>query len=179
MATPQMQSQNRRKRDQTKKAIDLAMQSRWSDAIALNQSIIDDFPDDLEAYNRLGKALTEIGRIRDAKVAFSSSLSLSPNNPIARKNLDRLHQLDDSYSADSIFNEYNDHGTDYSSDSIWNEYSDWGNDYSSISPFNEYATDPPILIKEGEVVGKLTVKSYEIDGVDPNTVGKDCGWVDQ
>ena len=55
-------------------------------------------------------------------------------------------------------------------------HSDWRNDYSSISPFNEYATDPPILIKEGEVVGKLTVKSYEIDAVDPNTVGKDCGW---
>ncbi len=90
-----------------------------------------------------------------------------------------LGTLDDSYSADSIFNEYNDHGTDYSSDSIWNEYSDWGNDYSSISPFNEYATDPPILIKEGEVVGKLTVKSYEIDAVDPYTVGKDCGWTDE
>ena len=90
-----------------------------------------------------------------------------------------LGTLDDSYSADSIFNDYSDHGTDYSSDSVWNEYSDWGNDYSSTSPFNEYAPDPPILIKEGEVVGKLTVKSYEIDGVDPNTVGKDCGWVDQ
>ncbi len=87
-----------------------------------------------------------------------------------------LGTLDDSYSTDSIFNEYSDHGTDYSSDSIWNEYSDWGNDYSSISPFNEYATYPPILIKEGEVVGKLTVKSYEIDAVNPITVGKDCGW---
>ena len=87
-----------------------------------------------------------------------------------------LGTLDDIYSADSIFNDYSDHGTDYSADSIWNEYSDWGNDYSSISPFNEYAADPPILIKEGEVVGKLTVKSYEIDAVDPNTVGKDCGW---
>ena len=90
-----------------------------------------------------------------------------------------LGTLDNSYSADSIFNDYSDHGTDYSSDSIWNEYSDWGNDYSSISPFNEYATDPPILIKEGEVVGKLTVKSYEIDAVDPRKVGKDCGWADQ
>tara|TARA_B100001013_G_C24498610_1_gene398232 strand:+ start:334 stop:729 length:396 start_codon:yes stop_codon:yes gene_type:complete len=84
--------------------------------------------------------------------------------------------LDDSYSTDSIFNDYSDHGTDYSADSIWNEYNEWGNDYSSISPFNEYATDPPILIKEGEVVGKLTVKSYEIDAVNPITVGKDCDW---
>jgi len=32
------------------------------------------------------------------------------------------------------------------------------------------------LIKEGEVIGKLTVKSYEIDVADLNTVGKDCGW---
>ena len=90
-----------------------------------------------------------------------------------------LGTLDDSYSVDSIFNDYSDHGTDYSADSIWNEYSDWGNDYSSISPFNEYAADPPILIKEGKVVGKLTVNSYEIDAVDPHTVGKDCGWTDQ
>ena len=89
-----------------------------------------------------------------------------------------LGTLDDSYSADSIFNDYSDHGTDYSADSIWNEYNEWGNDYSSISPFNEYATDQPILIKEGAVVGKLTLKSYEIDAVNPNTVGKDCGWED-
>ena len=89
-----------------------------------------------------------------------------------------LGTLDDSYSADSIFNDYSDHGTEYSTDSIWNEYSDWGNNYSSTSPFNEYAADPPILIKEGEVVGKLTIKSYEIDSVDPNIVGQECGWED-
>ena len=29
-----------------------------------------------------------------------------------------LGTLDDSYSADSIFNDYSDHGTDYSADSI-------------------------------------------------------------
>jgi len=87
-----------------------------------------------------------------------------------------LGTLDNSYSSDSIFNQYSDFGKEYHSDSIWNEYSDWGNNYSSMSPFNEYASTPPILLKDGEVVGKLTVKVFEYDGVNPYTVGKDCGW---
>ena len=87
-----------------------------------------------------------------------------------------LGTLDNSYSSDSIFNQYSDFGKEYHSDSIWNEYSDWGNNYSSMSPFNEYASTPPILLKDGEVVGKLTVKTYEYDAVNPYTVGKDCGW---
>lgn len=78
------------------------MQSRWSDAVEANEAILDDFPDNLEAYNRLGKALTEIGRIRDAKTAFGHSVELSPHNPIARKNLDRLQQLDDTEPVDMI-----------------------------------------------------------------------------
>jgi tetratricopeptide (TPR) repeat protein len=102
MTSPQIQAQNRQKEDQSKKAIDLAMQSRWSDAAKANEAILDDFPDDLETYNRLGKALTEVGRIRDAKAAFGRSLELSPNNPIARKNLDRLQQLDDTEPVDMI-----------------------------------------------------------------------------
>jgi hypothetical protein len=102
MTSPQIQAQNRQKEDQAKKAIDLAMQSRWSDAVKANEAILDDFPDDLETYNRLGKALTEVGRIRDAKAAFGRSLELSPNNPIARKNLDRLQQLDDTEPVDMI-----------------------------------------------------------------------------
>ena len=87
-----------------------------------------------------------------------------------------LGTLDNSYSSDSIFNQFSDFGKEYHSDSIWNEYSDWGNDYSSMSPFNEYASTPPILLKDGEVVGKLTVKAFEYDAVNPYTVGKDCGW---
>ena len=89
-----------------------------------------------------------------------------------------LGTLGDSYESDSIYNEYSDHGSTYDSDSIWNEYSDYGSDYSSQSPFNDYASDPPVLLKDGEVVGKLTTDSYEYEGVDPRSVGKDCGWSD-
>ena len=35
-----------------------------------------------------------------------------------------------------------------------------------------------VLVKDGEIVGKLTTDSYEYEGVDPRSVGKDCGWSD-
>jgi len=89
-----------------------------------------------------------------------------------------LGTLGDSYESDSIYNEYSDHGSTYDSDSIWNEYSDYGNDYSSQSPFNDYASDPPVLLKDGEVVGKLTTDPYEYEGVDPRSLGEDCEWSD-
>ena len=87
-----------------------------------------------------------------------------------------LGTLDDSYASDSIYNEYSDHGSTYSDESLWNEYSDHGNDYSDESAFNEYASNPPVLLKDGEVIGRLTVKDYEYDAVDPRTVGEDCDW---
>lgn len=89
-----------------------------------------------------------------------------------------LGTLDDSYESDSIYNDYSEYGNDYNSDSIWNDYSDYGSDYSSQSPFNDYASDPPILLKDGEVVGKLTTDPYDYDAVDPRSVGKDCDWSD-
>ena len=83
------------RREKAKKAIALAMRSRWEEAVGANRSILKDFPEDLEAYNRLGKALSELGRNREAKRAFQQALKLSPNNSIARKNLGRLTRLGD------------------------------------------------------------------------------------
>ena len=87
-----------------------------------------------------------------------------------------LGTLGDGYESNSIYNEYGDHGSSYDSDSIWNEYSDYGNEYSGQSPFNEYASEPPVLLRDGRIVGKLTIKSGEYEGVDPRSVGRDCGW---
>jgi tetratricopeptide (TPR) repeat protein len=84
-----------RKNDLTRQAVALAMDSRWAEAAEVNRSILDDFPNDLETCNRLGKALSELGRNGEARKAFERALSLSPNNPIAKKNLDRLSKLGD------------------------------------------------------------------------------------
>ena len=79
--------------EMTKRAIALAMRNRWSEAVDANRSLLEDFPYDVEAYNRLGRALTELGRLEEAKGAFRQVLAVSPHNAIARKNLDRLAQL--------------------------------------------------------------------------------------
>ena len=83
------------RRDRAKKAVALAMHSHWDEAVMMNRAILKDFPGDLEAHNRLGKALSELGRNREAREAFQRALHISPNNGIARKNLDRLSSLGD------------------------------------------------------------------------------------
>ena len=87
-----------------------------------------------------------------------------------------LGSLESGYNSDSIYNSYGDYGSSYCTDCIWNEYSDWGNTYSSTSPFNEDASDPPVLLKDGEIVGLFTTKEYISDGINPDSVGRICGW---
>lgn len=78
------------KRVRTDQAVQFAMQSRWDDAITANKAIIAVFPEEADAYNRLGKALSETGKIKEAREAYQKALALEPTNVIARKNLDRL-----------------------------------------------------------------------------------------
>lgn len=85
----------RLRRKASQEAITLAMQSRWEEAVAVNQSIIDLFPTDVDAYNRLGRAYTELGDFVRAKEAYSRALELDPKNSIAQKNYQRLCSLPD------------------------------------------------------------------------------------
>jgi hypothetical protein len=80
----------RLKRQRTEQAIHLALQSRWQEAAAINRAIISIFPSDVDAYNRLGKALMEMGECEDARRAYEKALELDPGNSIARRNLERL-----------------------------------------------------------------------------------------
>ncbi len=85
----------RLKRVLPERAIQLAMQNRWSEAADVNRKIIELYPNDSEAYNRLGKALMELGRYTDALATYQKALELDPNNIIARKNVERLIHLAD------------------------------------------------------------------------------------
>lgn len=89
----QLSEKAKLRRHRTNEAIALAMQSRWEEAIAVNRSIIEIFADDIDAYNRLGKALTQLGRYAKAREAYRRALEIEPNNSIAKKNLDRLSYL--------------------------------------------------------------------------------------
>ncbi|MCX7911981.1 MAG: tetratricopeptide repeat protein, partial [Dehalococcoidales bacterium] len=83
----------------SREAIALAMQARWQEAVDVNREIIQDFPDDVEAYNRLGRAYMELGDYEHAREAYSQSVKLDPLNAIANRNLRRLNDLKESGKA--------------------------------------------------------------------------------
>ena len=90
------EDKDRLKRKASQEAIALAMQSRWQEAVAVNQSIVESFPTDIDAYNRLGRAFIELGDFARAKEAYGRALELDSNNVIAERNLHRLSLLPES-----------------------------------------------------------------------------------
>lgn len=99
MMTYQPEEKTRLKRQREEQAINLAMHSKWDEAVAVNQSIVELFPKDVDSHNRLGKALTELGRYGAARAAYSKAVELDPANTIARKNLSRLAGLKETPRA--------------------------------------------------------------------------------
>ena len=84
-------------REKGKQAVALAMQGLWKEAAAANQALLELAPFDIEALNRLGRALTEQGDYTHAKEAYSRVLKLNPHNSIAKKNVERLSRLEESH----------------------------------------------------------------------------------
>ncbi|MGC8873317.1 MAG: tetratricopeptide repeat protein, partial [Chloroflexia bacterium] len=80
-------------RDPQEEAIRLALEGRWEEAVRLNRAILERDPDNVEALNRLGKALFELRRYDEAYAAYGRVLELDPYNRIARKNRERLTSL--------------------------------------------------------------------------------------
>jgi len=99
MATFPTEDRLRQKRSKSEQAISLAMKNRWDEAAQINREILDVFPNEVDAYNRLGKALTELGRYADARDAYAQAVKLDPLNGIATKNLQRLGKLATEGSA--------------------------------------------------------------------------------
>lgn len=89
----QEEEQSRLRRQSSREAIALALEGRWQEAIAVNKSLIETFPSDVEALNRLGRAHMELGEYRDAESAYKKTLEIDQYNAIAQKNLQRLSYL--------------------------------------------------------------------------------------
>ena len=96
-----VEEKEKAKKDQAKRAVALAMERRWEAAVNVNRAIIEDFQEELEAYNRLGKALSELGRNREAAEAFRRALEISPHNSIAKKNVEKLEMLGEAATVSS------------------------------------------------------------------------------
>jgi hypothetical protein len=83
----------RLKKQWTDQAIQQALASQWEEAVTTNKNILSIYPTEAEAYNRLGKAYSELGQYTEARQAYTQTLKYSPNNTIAKKNLNRLALL--------------------------------------------------------------------------------------
>jgi hypothetical protein len=90
----------RLKQQRSKEAIDLAMQAHWQDAVSVNREIVRDFPEDVDAYNRLGRAYMELGQYQQALEAYKSTVRLDPYNAIANRNIRRLNDINESDGYD-------------------------------------------------------------------------------
>jgi len=74
-------------------AVQAALAGRWEEAAEINALIIERFGQEEEANNRLGKAMTELGKFEKAKSAYEATLALNPLNVIAQKNRAKLDVL--------------------------------------------------------------------------------------
>src|SRR5882672_229703 len=85
-------SQIRLKRQLAEGAIAQATAADWAAAGETNRRILEMGPD-VEAENRLAKALWEMGQLGAAREHYQSALALDPTNRIAERNIDRLRTL--------------------------------------------------------------------------------------
>jgi tetratricopeptide (TPR) repeat protein len=71
-------------------AIQTALTGDWNTAVSLNQTILQEYPDDIDTLNRLAFAYACIGNQKEAKSLYQKVLTLDAQNPIALRNLKRL-----------------------------------------------------------------------------------------
>ena len=97
--TMSLEERARMKKQMSDQAVKLAVSSRWMEAANINREFLKTFGDDADTYNRLGKALSELGHISEARDSYAKSLDMEPANTIARRNLDRLAGMKDASGA--------------------------------------------------------------------------------
>jgi type I site-specific restriction endonuclease len=83
------------------------------------------------------------------------------------RNSQYLGIIADEFAPDSIFNEFDKYGAPFYKYSIWNEFSTYGAGFSNYSPSNPFATNPPLIVKDKKIIGRLTVIRTIPDAVDP------------
>jgi hypothetical protein len=81
---------NQTKEELIEEAVRAALNNNWDEAISVNRLILNDNPNDIETYNRLGKAYSQQNNIKEARKTYRQVLKFDPYNLIAQKNLKAL-----------------------------------------------------------------------------------------
>jgi tetratricopeptide (TPR) repeat protein len=89
MALGEADPTTRQRRQLGEAAIAHATQGEWEAAVDANRQLLELGPD-IDAFNRLGKALAELNRPDEALVAYEQALERDATNRIAQRNVERL-----------------------------------------------------------------------------------------
>ena len=92
MTLGETETANRQRRHLTDVAIGQATRGEWEAAVETNRQILE-IGGDTDAYNRLGKALAELGQHAEALEAYREALARDATNRIAERNVGRLQVI--------------------------------------------------------------------------------------
>jgi tetratricopeptide (TPR) repeat protein len=98
MAVGEADTTTRLRRQLGEAAIAHATRGEWEQAADANRQLLELGPD-IDGYNRLGKALAELGRHAEALEAYEQALERDATNRIAQRNVERLRLLTASEKA--------------------------------------------------------------------------------
>jgi len=92
MALGEAETTTRQRRQLADAAIAHATNGEWEEAVSANRQLLE-LGTDIDACNRLGKALAELGRHGEALEAYEQALERDGTNRIAQRNIERLRVL--------------------------------------------------------------------------------------
>ena len=98
MALGEADTTTRLRRQLGESAIAHATRGEWEEAVDANRQLLELGPD-IDAYNRLGKALAELGRHAEALEAYEQALERDATNRIAQRNVERLRLLSEAQKS--------------------------------------------------------------------------------
>lgn len=90
-----------------KKAIEHAKNGDWQTASEINQQILEQFPNDTSALNRLGFCFLQLNKKQNAQETYQKVLDIEKMNPIAKKYLGLIKQnVKISRQQSSVFDDF-------------------------------------------------------------------------
>jgi hypothetical protein len=85
-----------------------------------------------------------------------------------------LGKISNQYDSDSIFNKFGTYGSEYSASSVWNKFAIFGSEYSNYSSNSPYTSTPPMIIKNGSIVGYLSSNKLIKQSISLNFLNAMC-----
>ncbi|MEZ5507212.1 MAG: hypothetical protein R3F47_07470 [Gammaproteobacteria bacterium] len=166
--------------DETFKKL-MATEKKLADEVIKNESLsrsiksISGMESQLEhVYGELNRLTQENNSLKNALALYDNPLSLYAAEKwqfIKRIQGSHLYAQDSSRTylgvidftgshSESIFNEVGMYGSDMGINSIWNDVGLFGSDVAINSPSNNMTVYPPLIVKDGKIIGHLTKNKY-------------------